>query len=362
MRPSALELFRELTSVPTAPYFEQAVTARALGWIRRNLGARVQVSRHLGGVAVRYLGAGKGPALAFAAHLDHPAFALSRVTRRGALAKLQGGLPPHLLDGCAVEAYPKGAASNSPATIGELRAPKKAGGLYSIDWVWPPAPGPKPAFAILSLTPFSVEKGWLHSRSIDDLLGCAVSLEAVRRLTAARVPVNVTVLLHRAEEVGFMGALDLIRRDEVSLDDSILSIESSRELPGARPGKGPVIRLGDKACLFDANLVALLDAAAVKLKARGTPTQRLRLTGGTCEATACQAFGYEAAGVAVPLVNYHNGWGASAVAAEKVRLPDIEGCVRLLVEAARLFPKTLLRAGLRRRLEKRHRDNARFLA
>ncbi len=358
MSASILSLFRELTSVPTAPYFEQAVTAKALSWIRRNLGSRVKVSRHRGGLAVRYRGAGQGPALAFAAHLDHPAFELSRVTRHGALAKLQGGLPPHLLDGCAVEAYPAGASSNRPATVGELKAPNKPGGLYSVDWAWPPAPGPKPAFAILSLTPFAVEKGWLHSRSIDDLLGCAVSLEALRRLAAARVPANVTVLLHRAEEVGFMGALDLIRRAQVSTDDSVLSIESSRELPGARPGKGPVIRLGDKACLFDANLVALLDAAAAKLE---TPVQRLRLTGGTCEATAYQAFGFEAAGVAVPLVNYHNGWGASAVAAERVRLSDVEGCVRLLVAAARLFPQTLLRGGLRRRLEKRHKDNARLL-
>jgi endoglucanase len=193
-----------------------------------------------------------------------------------------------------------------------------------------------------------VKDGWLESRSIDDLLGCAVSLEALRRCARAKAKTNVTVLLHRAEEVGFVGALDLIAEGAVSTDDTVLSIESSRELPGARPGKGPVIRLGDKATLFDANATALLDEAG-----KGLKVQRLRLTGGTCEATAYLAFGYEAGGVAVPLVNYHNGWGAKAIAAEKVRLADVDGAVELLVRAAKLFPAQARRGVLRRRLSDR---------
>jgi len=189
---------------------------------------------------------------------------------------------------------------------------------------------------------------------VDDLLGCAISLEAMRRLMKAKAKVNLTVLLNRAEEVGFVGALDMIRTGALSEYDSYLSIESSRELPGSKPGKGPTIRLGDKATAFDPNLTALLDDAAAILKKRGTKTQRLRLTGGTCEATAYLAFGHEAGGVAVPLVNYHNGWGADAVAPEKVRLSDVEGGTRLLVEASKLFSARLLRGGLRARLEKRH--------
>ena len=155
--------------------------------------------------------------------------------------------------------------------------------------------------------------GWLLSRSVDDLLGCAIALEAMRRISQARAKVNLTVLLNRAEEVGFVGALDMIRSGKLSAHDSYLSIESSRELPGSKPGSGPTIRLGDRATIFDANLTALLDDAGKILRKRGTKVQRLRLTGGTCEATAYQAFGYEAGGVAVPLVNYHNGWGADAV-------------------------------------------------
>ncbi|MEK7859013.1 MAG: M20/M25/M40 family metallo-hydrolase [Elusimicrobiota bacterium] len=355
-----LELFKSLTGVPTAPYFERAVTGKALAWIKERLGRSVSVKRRRGGVVVRYEGAGPGPALGLAAHLDHPAFRLSAVSALGAHGQMEGGLPIHLLAGVAVEAFSEFPKGNRPLARGILGERPKEGSLFDIRWTQPPARGAKPVFAIPALTPYEVKAGWLSSRSIDDLLGCAISLEVVRRLAKARAQTNVVVLLHRAEEVGFMGALDLIEEGAVSKQDSILSIESSRELPGAQPGKGAVIRLGDKACLFDANLTALLDAAAAKLK--GVPVQRLRLTGGTCEATAYLAYGYEAGGVAVPLVNYHNGWGADAVAPERVRVSDIGSAVRLLEAAALLFPAAGLRGGLHARLKKRHQEQRRRFA
>ncbi len=351
MATAALELFRELTSVPTAPFFEASVSAKALKWIKKNLGRKVQVSRRRGGIIVRYRGLKDGPALCLAAHLDHPAFALSQVTARGALGKMQGGLPAHLLLGHAVEAFSARPKDNRPLARGKLVKEAKKG-FYDIEWTQGPEQKAALVFATLALTPYSVEGRWLCSRSIDDLLGCAISMAALRKVVQSRLKTNLTVLLHRAEEVGFMGALDFIKEGAVDLDDSVLSIETSRELPGARPGKGPVIRLGDKACLFDGNLTALLDEAA-KLAGK---TQRLRLTGGTCEATAYQTFGYESAGVAVPLVNYHNGWGAKAIGPEKVRVEDAAGAERLLIEAARLFPASVLRGTLRRRLTARHKN------
>lgn len=349
----AIPLFRQLTSVPTAPYFEQGVEREALSWIKKNLGSRVTVQKRRGGIVVRYQGRKDAPYIAFAAHLDHPAFRLSAVTKRGAAAQLEGGLPPDLLDGVEVEAFRAGASSNIPAAAGRLT---RSGSNYRIAWTRPPKG--KVDFAILKLVACEVKGGWLSSRSIDDLLGCAVSLEALRRLVSSRAKTNAVVILHRAEEVGFMGALDIIRRQELSLEDSVISVESSRAIRGALPGKGAVVRTGDKACAFDPNLVALLDAAARAVKVR---TQRQRLTGGTCEATAYLAFGYEAAGVAVPLVNYHNGWGAKAVAPEKVRVSDVESAVVLLEEAGRRFPEALLRGILRRRLIKRHKENRTLL-
>ncbi len=359
MKPGFLPLFSHLTSVPTAPFREKAVARKARECIAEHLGRRVSVREVRGGLIVSYRGAGGGPALALAAHLDHPAFRLEKITRTGASALLQGGLPPHLLAGAAVEIFPAVPKDNVPLARGALGPrPKKDGAPWSIRWTEAPRAGAKPAFAVLALPACEIKDGWLSSRSIDDLLGCAVSLEAVRRLAAVRAKTNVTVLLNRAEEVGFVGALDMIASGVLNEGDSYLSIESSRELPGSTPGGGPTIRLGDKACAFDPNLIALLDEAGEALRRRGTKVQRLRLTGGTCEAAAYLTFGLEAAGVAVPLVNYHNGWGADAVAPERVRVSDAEGAVRLLVEAAKLFPAKALRGVLRARLAKRRESSA----
>jgi endoglucanase len=361
-KPGAIALFRHLTSVPTAPFREAAVSKKVLEWIGRHLGGKVTMRRVTGGFIVAYKGAGKGPSLCLAAHLDHPAFDLVEISKAGATARLRGGLPPHLLAGASVQIFPKIPKNNTPLALGVIGPrPKKDDDLWTIRWTRAPKPGSKPDFAVLALPACEIQNGWLMSRSVDDLLGCAISLEAMRQLSKAKAKVNLTVLLNRAEEVGFIGALDMIRSGALSPYDSYLSIESSRELPGSKPGGGPTIRLGDRATAFDPNLTALLDDAAEVLRKRGTKIQRLRLTGGTCEATAYLAFGYESGGVAVPLVNYHNGWGAKAVAPEKVRLSDVEGGVRLLVEAAKLFGAKTLRGALRARLEKRHDGEKRTL-
>lgn len=353
-----LRLFRELTSVPTAPFFEGAVSKRALAWIRSELGRSVDVTRHRGGILARYRGAGTGPALALAAHLDHPAFHLSRVTREGASARLMGGLPKELLPGAAVEAFPALPRDNRPAASGTLGEP--AGDDYPVTWKSPPPSGVNPEFAALALPACFVQGYWLASRSIDDLLGCAISLEALKRACRARLKTNLTVLLHRAEEVGFIGALEFIRGGVLSQADSVLSVETSRRLPRAVPGRGPVIRTGDRAVLFDPNLLRLLDDSAEALGRSGLRCQRARLTGGSCEATAYLTFGYETAGVAVPLVNYHNG-GRRKVEPEKVRLEDAEGCVRLLLEAAKRFPSHASRGLWRERLNSRRRALAHLL-
>lgn len=350
MKPGTIPLFRHLTSVPTAPFRETAVAAKALRWIARHLGRRVAVKRVRGGLIVAYRGAGKTPALAVAAHLDHPAFRVEKLAKDGAVVRMQGRLPPHLLEGVAVEAFAARPADNTPVARGVLGAALKGEELWPVRWTQAPKRGAKPAFLTLALTPCEVKSGWLSSRSIDDLIGVSMGLEAMRRLAAARAKVNFTVLMNRAEEVGLVGACEMALSGVLSPDDSYLSVESSRELPGSRPGRGPTIRLGDRACAFDANLLALLDEAAARLRRRGTKVQRLRLTGGTCEGTAYLAFGFEAAGVAVPLVNYHNGWGAKTIAPERVRVSDVEGGVRLLVEAAKLFPAKILRGSMRARL------------
>ncbi|MBI5208883.1 MAG: hypothetical protein HY927_02795 [Elusimicrobia bacterium] len=354
----AVRLFRHLTGVPTAPFHEEAVARRVLAWSRRSLGGKVRVRRLRGGLVLSCKRR-PGPALVVAAHMDHPGLRLSAVTARGARAEVLGGFPAEFLPGAAVEAFAAAPGDDRPAAEGVLVKGRR--GSYRVSWTRPPGRGARPVFAMLALPACGLEGRWLASRSIDDVLGCAIALEALRRVVLSKARANFSVLLHRAEEVGFVGALDLVMAGDLAPGDSFISLEASRSMEGAAPGLGPVIRTGDRAGLFDPNLVAFLDETALKLRPRGWRFQRARLTGGTCEATAHLAFGFQAAGLAIPLVNYHNR-GLKGLEPEKVRLGDIEPAVRLLVSAARRFPDAGLRGGLRRRLTLLHRRQSRRLS
>ncbi|MFA6318625.1 MAG: hypothetical protein WC943_14545 [Elusimicrobiota bacterium] len=356
MRPDrVIALFTTLTSVPTAPYFEAASASVVRVWAAANLGARVRLQKLRGGLSLSYKNA-PGPSLILAAHLDHPAFHLSSVTRRGARAKVLGGLPREFLKGALVEAFSAKPKDNRPAGVGILLEGK--GDRFPVLWSEPPAKGVRPAFAMLALPPAEVRGGWLKSRSIDDTLGCCLALEALRRTTAARAKTNLTVLLHRAEEVGFIGCLDLLTSGALEPGDCFISVETSRRMRGAVPGRGPVIRSGDKAGLFDPNLLAFLEETGAGLK--GLRFQKARLTGGTCEATAAQTSGLQAGGLSIPLVNYHNR-GRRRVEPEAVRLSDLEPAVALLTAAAKRFPAAHLRGSLLKRLTNLHRKMAPLL-
>ena len=69
-----------------------------------------------------------------------------------------------------------------------------------------------------------------------------------------------------------------------------------------------MIREGDRSTLFDSTLVRYMWQTAEKLKVKKKTFnyQMRRLDGGSCEATAIELFDYKAAGISLPLLNYHN--------------------------------------------------------
>ena len=106
---------------------------------------------------------------------------------------------------------------------------------------------------------------------------------------------------------------------------------------------------------------ALLAAAAARL-ARREPAfryQRQLMSGGTCEATAFTAFGYQTGALAIPLGNYHNVDPQGRLAAEYVSPRDLANLALLLREALRPAPDP--QAPLRDRLARRARRAARQL-
>ena len=144
-----------------------------------------------------------------------------------------------------------------------------------------------------------------------------------------------------AEEVGFHGALALAESKCLPKKSLIISLETSRELPPAKMGQGVIIRVGDRASIFDSTSTRFLTEVASDL-GKTKPNykfQRALMSGGTCEASAYQEYGYRCAAVCVALGNYHNCGENDLIGAEYVSANDFGSMHDLLVECARVWEK-----------------------
>jgi endoglucanase len=180
-------------------------------------------------------------------------------------------------------------------------------------------------------------------------------------------PSPVAVLLTRAEEEGFIGAI-AASRDGTLLrkSDRLIAIECSAEQPFAPIGGGCVVRVGDRTSVFDSAVTYFLTrtAEAVAKRDKAFKHQRALMPGGTCEATVYDLYGYTAASVCVPLGNYHNmDKRRRRLAAEYIDLNDWRSMVKLFVAVARAghtFDPS--NPQLRERIEKRFAKHAKLLA
>ncbi|MDP9020209.1 MAG: M20/M25/M40 family metallo-hydrolase, partial [Actinomycetota bacterium] len=199
-------------------------------------------------------------------------------------------------------------------------------------------------FAMWRFPGFSVVHDRISGRVCDDLLGAAVVLCALDEL-ARRQPAGAAVwgLFTRAEEIGFLGALEAIRLRTVPAGARVLSLECSKALADAPQGAGVIVRVGDRTSIFDPGLTASLVRAAREVADAhpGFRWQRKLMDGGTCEASVFCARGYRASGLALPLGNYHNGLDRGpGVGPEHVSVDDYLAGVRLATELA-LSPRLL---------------------
>ena len=158
------------------------------------------------------------------------------------------------------------------------------------------------------------------------------------------MPVNVLGVISRAEEIGFHGALTVAAAKLLPSNSLIISLETCREIPPVKMGRGVILRVGDHTSIFDSDGTRFLSEVAQTLatKDKAFQFQRALMSGGTCEATAYQEFGYQTAAVCVALGNYHNCAPGKRIAAEFVSVSDACGMVRLLEEASRqmsAYPK-----------------------
>ncbi len=281
----------------------------------------------------------------FIAHMDHPGFHGVRwLSVWRLLVKWHGGSPVKHLRGGRVW------LANDIGIVGEGRIARTTllPSHHAIDTAEILVEKPLSA----AQTPTSLFGGFrfsapvwragkrIYTQAADDLVGVFAVLTTAIALYSGtrRVQPPFLGLLTRAEEVGFVGAIahfELDWRERARRSVVAISLETSRTLPNALIGKGPVVRLGDRRTVFDPGYLSILsEVAGRELPGRH---QRRVMDGGTCEATAAIAWGLRAIGISVPLGNYHNqGFeggpdcaGEKGPAPEFVHLDDIDGLLKL---------------------------------
>lgn len=282
-----LSIFRRVLSCPTAPFHEYFVRAGIARLLRGCPSVAVSCDAY-GNLIARYRRGSDRAPWVFGAHMDHPGFVRDPM---GNGWRFLGGVPSSYL---------------------ELGAARREYG----------------DFAMWDLPEFAVEDGRLICRACDDLAGCAILVCVLLELERREVQAALDVVFTRAEEVGFLGAIELARDWPFAPEAVFVSLETSSPTGGVRMGGGPVVRAGDAASFFDHASSALFLEVA---REEGLPVQRALLDRGSCESTALQHYGFRAAGLSLLLGNYHNCAPEGIIAPEYVDLNDAKILVQLLV-------------------------------
>lgn len=303
-RDTVLKIIQPLLECPTAPMFESAVREEIEWQLSRIDGLKLQVDPH--GNLIAWYGSER-PHSVFVAHMDHPGWQLRPIHR------FLGGLPQELQDKGRVQEF------------GD--------------------------FGMWDLPPLRLDGDRLFSRACDDLIGCATIIATLRALSERNFGGSVAGVFTRAEEVGFIGAIHLARSKLLPPDATVISLETSKEIPPAKMGAGPIIRVGDRTSIFDPQTTDLFVEVAKKEKIE---VQRCLMPGGTCEATAFQLYGYRSAALCIALGNYHNCTPDGRIDSEFIDLGDLEGLIALCVAIGTAAESTeSARETLRKRLEAR---------
>ncbi len=326
----------QLTRIPTAPGLEQRVLSWVTAWAGRRDDLRVKPDVH-GNLLITQAGRKRRPPVLAVAHTDHPGFVVTGVEGRMVSVEFRGGVRKEYFRGNRIELFDR----DDVVHVGDLEEfdHGSSRGLVKMDrsadlsvgdvgrWLFGPNRG-------------GAGERFLLAPACDDLAGVAAALAALDRARSADTSRHFGVLLTRAEEVGFVGAIGACRAGTPPEGSRIISVECSRAYEDSPLGAGPVIRIGDASSVFDHEMTNRLVGAATE---RGIKHQRKLMAGGSCEATAFLAYGYRAGGMCLPLGNYHNmghldqveqGKGIPALLPEVVSLDDFHGLVDLIGLAA----------------------------
>ena len=248
-----MKILQQLCSVPTAPFAEQHVVRFVEQFVKARPALKLSRDRW-GNLLIELRRAGKGPRWVFGAHMDHPGFVAKRMLDAKTLeAAFHGWVLPEFFDGERVRFFgPDGEEVRATVidwTVGKERKVPDTVRLRVSGTVEPGSPG------MWDQGPGRVRGKRFLSRVCDDLAGAAGALTMIDRLAKNPPNAPVAVLLTRAEEEGFIGALGAALEPKLlRKTDRIIAIETSAEQPFAPQGKGAIIRIGDNTSVFNSAL------------------------------------------------------------------------------------------------------------
>jgi len=388
----------ELTGLPTATGCEQSVIAWVENWARRR--KTVDLSRdRFGNLLLKRVGARSRKPIYFTAHMDHPAFVVSeQIDPRMLIAEFRGGVDARYFPGSRVRLH----LGHDDARLGrvvKLQTPTKSGtDKRAVIELAKPAVAEPGDILTWHLPAPKVTRGLLRAPACDDLAGVAAALAAFEQLNKVHPKKkaspgssrDVRVLLTRAEEVGFIGAIAACKSGIIPKAARLIALETSKSFPDSPIGGGPIVRVGDRTSSFDPDLTYRISQLAANIQQKDTSFswQRKLMPGGTCEASAFQALGFTATCLCLPLGNYHNmssepvasdqamkrsrkssrksstdfggisGGGPKGTTApglidsEVISLSDYHGLIRLLVAAGRSLDNPTASPPLKDRLDR----------
>lgn len=320
----------QLTNLPTASGMEDAVVSWVEAWVARR--SDLVAARDSGGnLFVTQKGSKRKSPVYAVAHMDHPAFV---ITGSDGSFEFRGGVDAAYFTDARVDVV-----SRLDGPSGKVTSYDPESSTGTIRFLSGVSPGD---IAMWRFRNTRQRHGLFRAPACDDLAGAAAALSALDRARSDPDLRHFGVLLTRAEEVGLIGAIHAAKLRTIPEGARLLSIETSRELPNARIGDGPIIRIGDRSTVFDRDLSNRISQAA---SSRGLVHQRKLMDGGGCEATAFGVYGYQATGLCLALGNWHNRGNLAEVEAgdhsaavpmlEEISVDDFHGLIDLLVVAAR---------------------------
>lgn len=353
-RPGSAELKKrerfllEVASLPTAAGHEGAVIKLVEDWVaaRRHLELRRDKCGNLLIARRDFKKASRRTApLFFTAHLDHPAFVALSAKGREVKLEFRGGVHDAYFKGAELEIFDKDLRKAYPAKILSLDAAAKPFKTVKARLAAPAPVGPG-CIGRWKFPPAAVKKGLAHAHACDDLAAAAAALTAYDGLSRDGRLAHAALLLTRAEEVGFVGAIGAARGGFIPGNARLVCLECSRSFPHDSPiGAGPIVRVGDRMSVFTPELTNLVSdlAAEYQKEHPAFKYQRKLMPGGACEASAFSFYGFRSTCLCLPLGNYHNMADIDGAlkgrkarpGREFVAVSDFHGLVELLTVIAK---------------------------